>query len=715
MGVEKFIRSSIIIACCFCSSAAYSQKSFLVDSGMAVFYPKGYDSIQHSPSFAIQKPLHASAPVPANWKLTPVFEYDGEKTVVRLSYDQSADLYGNGEVTGPLRRNGTKITLWNTDNFAFGKDNGKRLYQSHPWLMGVRADGSSFGILADNTYETEFDCANPLVISSKAPPFRILIIERESPQKLVQALAELTGKIELPPLWSLGYHQSRYSYFPDTQVLDIAGEFRKRSLPADVIWMDIDYMNKYKVFTFDKAAFPDPATLNKQLREMNFRSVYMIDPGIKLEKGYALYDAGTKRNYWVQDKNKTTFVGKVWPGDCVFPDFTMPAVRTWWSGLYKSFIAKGIDGVWNDMNEPAVFDGPGGTMPVDNFHRGGGALPSGTHARYHNVYGYLMVKASREGILKANPSKRPFVLSRANFLGGQQYAATWTGDNLSTWEHLKLATPMVLNLGLSGQPFSGPDLGGFSGTPSPELFAHWISVGVFYPFCRNHSAKSTGAQEPWSFGPAVEHQARVALNRRYRLLPYLYTQFYHASVNGMPVMQPLFFADITDTTLRKEEASFLFGPDILVEPAWVTNPVKPKGKWTRFQLEDELLDTSRVQPTLYLREGAMLPLTSRLIQSTREFRTDSLNVLVSPNAAGYASGEIYLDAGEGFDYQQGDYEVLSLRYQANKNGQAMLTCEQTAGNAGKRLRWFRIGVVGEGGVKYSEWMPGNHMILPTRE
>lgn len=250
----------------------------------------------------------------------------------------------------------------------------------------------------------------------------------------------------MPPLWALGFHQCRFTYTPDSRVKEVIDEFRARRIPCDVIWMDIDYMNGFRIFTFDKKNFPDPTGLNDYIHSKDFKAVYMIDPGVKIDKKYFVYRQGTKGDHWVKKSDGKTFVGKVWPGNCVFPDFTNPATREWWGSLYKDFIATGIDGVWNDMNEPSVFDSPNKTMPIDNIHMGGGALPRDIHLRYHNVYGMLMVESSRQGILNANPDKRPFVLSRANFLGGQRYGATWTGDNASTWQYLRMSIPMSLNL-----------------------------------------------------------------------------------------------------------------------------------------------------------------------------------------------------------------------------------------------------------------------------
>lgn len=360
-------------------------------------------------------------------------------------------------------------------------------------------------------------------------------------------------------------------------------------------------------------------------------------------------------------------------------------------------MARGIDGVWNDMNEPAVFNTePRKTMPLHNWHRGGGDLPAGPHARYHNVYGLLMVRATREGILAANPDKRPFVLTRANFLGGQRYAATWTGDNASTWEHLRLAIPMTLNLGLSGQPFNGPDLGGFGREAAGELWAHWIAMGALFPFARGHAQKDLPPKEPWAFGPGVENVARVALERRYRLLPYLYTLFRDSSLDGQPVMRPVFFADPRDPALRGEDRAFLVGDDLLVVPKWAERPGLPRGLWRTVSLVGEDSAADKYQPDLRLRGGAILPL-GRVIQSTAEESLDPLTLLVSLDGQGHASGRLYEDAGDGFAYREGDY-LLTTYEAVQQGGEVRVTIASSEGRRSRPARRIVVQLVTASGL-----------------
>ncbi|MDT8401669.1 MAG: glycoside hydrolase family 31 protein [Bacteroidales bacterium] len=703
MKISTILIISIIL---LVPGISYSQSSFLAEDGIAVFYPTEFDSTQTLPSIIIEKELLPREALPSSWEIIPDFSVNEDKSLVEISYGPDVDLYGTGEVTGSLRRNDTEIELWNTDNYGYRKAQGKRLYQSHPWIMGVRKDGSAFGIIADNTWKQSFNLKNPITISSDGPPFRVIIIERETPQELLKTLAELTGKIEMPPIWALGYQQCRFSYFPDTKVREVAYEFRKRKIPCDVIWVDIDYMDNFKVFTFHPERFPDPDGLNHYLHSLNIKSVWMIDPGVKKEDGYIVYEEGTAGDHWVYTNNNEVFTGNVWPGECVFPDFTIPETRQWWGSLYRGFIQTGIDGVWNDMNEPSVFNRQGGTMPETNWHRGGGLLQPGPHLRYHNIYGLLMVKASRDGILKANPGKRPFVLSRSNFLGGQKYAATWTGDNASTWEHFKMATPMVLNLGLSGQPFTGPDLGGYRGSPDTSLFANWIAVGAFYPFCRSHTEKGTGAQEPWAFGEEVENVSRKALERRYRLMPYLYTLFWEASQTGLPVMRPVFFADITNLTLRSEDEAFMWGDDLLIIPQWAENPGLPGGIWRTISLLDADAENDGYQPELRQRGGSIIPLGS-LIQSTDEFKTDSTTLFVCLDENNKAGGTLYVDEGDGFDYRNGDFEVLTFNAKKIGKKKVIVRCKSAGTSQTKDQRYYQIGLVSDTGIFYSDWEDSN--------
>lgn len=706
---KKILVGLIIIVLTAISAFAKDSRDCIIADRVAVFYPADFDSTANMPSFALVKELPAIGNVPSVWDMNPVFYHSGNRTCFSLPVKKGTSLYGTGEVTGKLLRNNTDITIWNTDNYNYLSHDGKRLYQSHPWVLGVNPDGSSFGVISDNTWKQELVLDDSIRLISDGPASRVIVIERDSPQEVLEELSDLTGKEELPPLWSLGYHQCRYTYSPDSRAKEVADEFRKRHIPCDVIWFDIDYMDKYKVFTFDKNKFPNPSGLNKYLHDRNFKSIWMIDPGVKLEDGYSVYESGNINDVWVKDKNGNDFIGKVWPGECKFPDFTQPKTRKWWAELYYDFMHTGIDGVWNDMNEPSVFETEDHTMPIDNMHLGGGLIPAGHHLRYHNVYGMLMIKSSREGIMKVNPEKRPFILSRSGYLGSYRYGATWTGDNMSSMEHLKLSVPMSLNLGLSGQYFSGPDIGGFAKNATPELFGQWIALGAFYPFSRGHASNDVNNKEPWAFGPEIENVSRIALNRRYRLLPYIYTTFQKASSTGIPVMQPVFFADIKDTTLRREEQSFLFGSDLMIIPKWAKNPAMPKGNWKVISITGEDSRNDKYQPDVLIREGAIVP-SGKAIECTAGYSTDSLTLFVSVDKRGNAEGRLYEDSGDGFGYKEGQY-AISVFSATTKGRKVTIRVRRESGFLDLKPKVYKIILMTDKGKAESKWLSGNKLVV----
>lgn len=687
-----------------------------IGDGVVRFHASEQAQQNAHPSYAIEREIVAKPP-PASIKTKPSFSTEGQHQVVTIPVEAGASTYGTGEAPGPLLRNGRTITCWNTDAYGYD-DKAPSLYQSHPWVLAVRADGTAFGVLADTTYRCMIDLTGVgssgghIVFRADGPAFPVIIIDRDSPQAVVMALADLTGKMPLPPKWALGYHQCRYSYFPEARVREIAQMFRDKDIPCDVIWFDIDYMEGFRVFTFNPKHFPDPKKLNEDLLADGFHNVWMIDPGLKsrkeaspnepsvevyakesdelkkardVQRGHyqAILDSGTKINAWVTTSAGQPYEGEVWPSWCYFPDYTQPKVRQWWAELYRSFLDQGVTGVWNDMNEPAVFNVKSKTMPEDNIHLGdpelirpngqaqGASGAKGDHARYHNVYGMQMIRGTREGIQAVQPEKRPFVLSRANYIGGQRYGATWTGDNSADWYHLEASIPMALNVGLSGQPFIGPDIGGFAGNgpagAEGKLFARWMGFGALLPFARGHTGKENIDKEPWSFGPEVEATCRRALQRRYRLMPYLYTTFREASITGLPVARPLFFADPKDQALRSEDDAFLLGSDVLVAarvtPDRGRTALLPQGSWRKFAFESETPDPDL--PDLYLRGGAILA-TGPVMEYVDEKPLNPLTLYISLDGSGRAAGTLYEDAGDGYGYQNGDYRLAT--YRASREG-----------------------------------------------
>jgi alpha-glucosidase len=672
---------------------------------------------------ALRAELAESAPehTPA-WG--PDFSRDAAgRWVTRLACPPGTCFYGTGEVSGPLARNGQRITLWNTDSFGYTRET-PSLYQSHPWVLGVREDGSAFGLLVDTTYRTEIALGErtprpaenngkpgatrapgapgpgEVVVASEGLAPAVYLIEAEGPEGVLEELASLIGTAPLPPLWALGFHQCRYSYESEHEVLGLAEDFRDRWIPCDAIWLDIDYMQEARPFTTDPHRFPDPEKLILNLRTQGFRTVWILDPGIKADPKDETYAAGLKLGAFTRERGGEVFEGDVWPGRCVWPDFTSARVRRWWGELTARFVRCGADGVWNDMNEPSVFDGPGRTMPETNLHDADPDLGGpDTHARYHNVYGMQMARASFEGLLRERPDRRPFVLSRSNFLGGQRYACCWTGDSASTWEHLAWTIPMMLNLGLSGQPFAGCDIGGFAEDADADLFARWMGIGALLPFARAHSDKSTARHEPWSFGPECEHACRVALERRYRLLPYLYTLFRHAERTGVPPMRPLLMADPADPALRDAEDSFLLGPDLLVRarvrPTGPCRAPMPRGLWRRIEPVDHTEVDDEHLPELFVRGGAILPM-GPLMQHTGQRRLDPVTLVISLDEAGEARGELFEDDGDGFGYREGD--CLHTVYAAKRiDHRVRVWVEAASGNRQRPLRAAEVIVLLDGG------------------
>ncbi|MEZ6319012.1 MAG: glycoside hydrolase family 31 protein [Phycisphaerales bacterium] len=686
-----------------------------IAEGIARTRRAGSDPAAFPPSLILERDPTPTGPAPACFPVRPNLArtLDGRE-VVTVAIDEGTSLYATGEVAGPLLRNGRRTVCWNTDKPGY-TDADPSLYQSHPWVLAVRADGSSFGVLLDTTWRTEIDLtrAHQIRFATEGPPCWVYLIDGSSPQQVLERLATLIGTMPLPARWTLGYHQCRYSDEPAARVEQIAREFRQRRIPCDVIWMDIDYMDRFRIFTFDPVKFPDPRALNAHLHERGFKSVWMIDPGPAADPGYFVYDQGCALDAWITDWRAEPFVAPVWPPRVVWPDFTRADVGEWWGGLYRDFMATGVDGVWNDMNEPAIVREDDAGMPIDNLHRGGlGNLPPGPHAQYHNAYGQLMVRATHAGVARANPDKRPFVLTRANLMGGHRYAATWTGDNTATWNDVRWSISMVVNLGLSGQPFAGPDLGGFIHAGDPGMYARWFGFGSMLPFCRGHAANNNIEKEPWAFGPETEATCRRALERRYRLLPYLYTVFEASSRTGVPVNRPVFFADPADPRLRGEDRSFLVGSDLLVlaqpDEGWGVEHALPAGRWRAFEPVEGPPDPNLAD--LRARPGAIIPL-GPVVQHTGERPVDPLTLIVSLDEGGEAAGELYEDAGDGFGYRSGDF--CRLGFVARRHGGVVrVTTTRLGGDRPATDRVVEVRVLTESGVRTAAGRSGGAIDVP---
>jgi alpha-glucosidase len=606
--------------------------------------------------------------------------------------------FGLGDKVGPLDRRGQSFRLWNTDAFHF-QESTDPIYKSIPFFIAVRGRRST-GVLFDNTWPSSFDFGatqrDIYSFGAESGPVDYYVFFGPDPKQVVRTYAWLTGLPPLPPLWSLGFQQSRFSYETESRVREIAARLRSDKIPADVLYLDIDFQRDRRPFTVDTERFPHFDQLLADLKREKFHVVVISDLHIArvADAGYAAYDSGKAGDDFVKNPDGSIYVGTVWPGPSVFPDFTRQKTRDWWGSLYKNFLAEGVAGFWNDMNEPSVFLTGNLTMPDTVQHRideSGFRPRTANHAEIHNVYGMENSRATYEGLLKLNPDLRPFVLTRATYAGGQRYGATWTGDNTSSWNHLRLTTPMLLNLGLSGFGLCGADVGGFIGTPGPELLTRWTELATFQPIDRNHTNKGSGDKEVWVHGPEQEAIRRRYIEERYRLLPYLYTAVEELSRTGLPVVRPLFleFPSATkdlhplDIDAGNE---FLFGHDLLVAPSpFPEQPDSyelnlPPGAWydywtgARIQTATEGEEVAReillIQPKLdtlpvYVREGAILPLQP-LVQSTDERPQGPLTLRVYPGKN--CRGSLYLDDGKTLAYKRGEFLRMEFSCKVTPNG-----------------------------------------------
>ncbi|MEM1723612.1 MAG: glycoside hydrolase family 31 protein [Candidatus Jordarchaeales archaeon] len=630
-------------------------------------------------------------------------EWDGEQVRCWKEMPENEHYFGFGEKTGPLDKRDQALTMWNTDN-VYHYTPTDPIYGSVPFFMALR-DGRSYGIFFNNTHRSSFDMgkesASYYSFGAERGPLEYYFIYGPEPKKVLFYYTELTGRPFLPPVWSLGYHQCRWSYYPESKVKEVASELRKRKIPCDAIWLDIDHMNGFRVFTWDKEKFPNPKKMIEELGRDGFKTVVIVDPGVKVEKGYHVYEEGLAHDCFVRLPNGELFTGDVWPGPCHFPDFANSKVREWWGLLFKELLDMGVAGIWLDMNEPSVF--PNKTIRPDAVHNADGRLTD--HREIHNVYGFLMAKATYEGLLRHQPNKRPFILTRSFFAGIQRYAAVWTGDNESSWEHLRLSINMCLNLGVSGVPFVGVDIGGFRRSPSPELFARWIQLGVFYPFCRNHTMTGTPDQEPWAFGKEVESISRKYIELRYRLLPYIYNCFYQAYKTGVPVMRAMFIEFPDDPHIFSgtidgyvSERQFMFGDWLLVAPivyegARTRIVYLPKGEWFNFWTNEKItgglpiiVEAPLDVCPIFVKGGAIIPMRN-VVQFSDEKPINPLVLNVYPS--GTSKVEYYEDDGVSFNYTKGEY--LIVEYTCTKNGDTIkFEASEKKGNYNPGMRTLEV-------------------------
>ncbi|MGI4827806.1 MAG: TIM-barrel domain-containing protein [Janthinobacterium lividum] len=632
--------------------------------------------------------------------------------------------FGLGDKPGPLDRSGEAFTMWNTDHFGW-QESTDPIYKSIPFFLDMR-QGRTLGVFFNNTYRSSFDFgrenASEYSFGSEDGPADYFLLYGPAPKAVLRSYAWLTGPTPLPPLWSLGFQQSRYSYSPESELVDVEHRLRADKIPADVLWLDIDFQKNNMPFTVDPDRFPNFPQLVKNLAADRFHLAVITDlhiarqPGI----GYAPFDSGVAGDHFVKLPDGSTYVGVVWPGPAVFPEFTQQRTLAWWGSLFKPFVADGVAGFWNDMNEPAVFNTSTKTMPDNVQHRidmPGFAKRTTDHREIHNVYGMLNSEGTYDGMLALRPNERPFVMTRASFAGGQRYAVTWTGDNSSTWNHLRMTMPQLMNLGLSGFSMAGADVGGFAGSPPADLLTKWIEVAAFQPIDRDHSAKGTRRHEVWVDGPAQEAIRRRFIEERYRLLPYLYTATEQTAQDGVPLMRPL-FVEFPDATTDRHPidldaggSEFLVGPDLLVAPNPSPEEIAPyevhlpPGTWYDYWTGERFERASKTQardleqrdqlhpaqplmitPTLevlpvYVRGGSIVP-TEPLTQSTEEMPQGPLTLRIYPalDKTTPCAGEVYTDDGHSFNYKRGEYARIGFTCALAQDGSLSITIAPQVGH-----------------------------------
>ncbi|HVU34170.1 MAG TPA: TIM-barrel domain-containing protein [Opitutaceae bacterium] len=615
---------------------------------------------------------------------TGTFGVCGTAWMFQFHHEPTMQFYGLGEHSGTLEKSGQRMKCWHTDLFGdFSADEVRRLppnpmYASMPWVI-VRQGDCHVGLLVDHPGSVFIELAsNFLWARCPSPEMRrqsfylgaregqpdLYVIVGPSLPELTRKLQHLVGRTPLPPLWALGYHQSRWGYAGPRDLRAIDDRLRRHRIPCDGLWLDIDYMDAYQVFTFAPEHWGRARDVKRAvaaLARAGRRVVPILDPGVKARRGYAVCDDGLARGMFCQHPGGRPFVGFVWSGSTYFPDFSRPEVRAWWAGLVRTFAATGVAGAWLDMNDPAV-----GSVELDDMLFDRGRRP---HASYHNQYALGMARASHAGMLAARPDTRPFLLTRSAAFSTSRYAAMWTGDNVSSWHHLRMSIPLSLGLALSGVPFNGADVAGFFDNTTPALAVAWYKAAFLFPFFRNHSEYRTRRQEPWALGAAACTVITHYIRLRYKLLPYLYQLFIAQAETGEAILRPLFydFADTAGCPLGRIDDEFLVGPALLQAPVVHENRTSRAlvlpgparwfsahdGRWLTGGRTVTARAAGGATP-LYVREGALVPMQAGERTDARNDLADlEVHCFLRPDTRGTHPLRYACDDGESFAYQRG--------------------------------------------------------------
>lgn len=640
--------------------------------------------------------------------------YIGEQVTTYKKMQTAERFIGLGEKTGDLDRKGNAYTHWNSDVAGYSIKHDP-LYSTIPFYIGIHHQ-INYGIFLDNTYQSDFNfgASNNRFSSfgAQGGEMNYYFIYHKKLADIITSYTDITGRMKMPPLWSLGYQQNRWSYYPETEVFRIAQTLREKKIPADGITLDIHYMDSYKLFTWDKARFPNPIAMTKKLETMGFKTTVIVDPGIKVEPHYPAYDRGIKSNIFIKYPDSTNYSAEVWPGWCHFPDFTSAKGREWWKKETDFFAQSGVSGIWNDMNEIATW---GQKMPSNILYDYDGIKT--TNKQAHNVYGMQMARSSFEGAV-ATMKKRPFILTRASYAGIQRYSAMWTGDNRSEDNHMIAGVRLMNSLGLSGVAFTGMDIGGFTGNPSINLYARWIQIGAFNPYFRNHTTDNSKSSEPWSYGENVLEISRKYINLRYTLMPYLYSAFYEATQNGLPIMRTLaidntFDSKVYDTQFQNQ---YFYGQSFMVAPFESTEKFGkiyfPSGLWYDiYTAEKETGNQEKIVPLsvdklpVYVKGSSIIPLQS-LVQSTSIKPTDTL-VLHVFKGESINSFVYYEDDGQSYNYETGDFYKRIITYNPTKK---TIFLSKVQGRFNTNFKYIKIVLTGFANVNNLK-IAGNSITL----
>ncbi|MDK0887874.1 glycoside hydrolase family 31 protein [Clostridium perfringens] len=604
-----------------------------------------------------------------NEDFQPSFK-DEEGNVYISKVNDCLAYYGLGEKGGDLNKRGCYTENFNTDD-PETDDDSITYYKTIPFYVALKEE-ATYGIFFDNSFRSYFDMGKEMgdriFFGAIGGQIQYYFIPGENIKEVVKNYTALTGRMEMPPLWSLGYQQCRFSYFSQEELRELVKTFEEKDIPLDVVYLDIDYMDGFRVMTFKTPNFDDAAGLISDLKEKGIRTITIIDPGVKVDEEYDVFKRGKEGNHFTKKLDGEMFIGAVWPGDSAFPDFSNKDCREWWKSELKKFISEhGMDGIWNDMNEPCVFNNDHKTMLETCLHNSDNGVIE--HKEFHNRYGFEMSRCSKEAQEELHPNERGFSMTRATYAGGQRYSSVWTGDNMSLWSQMRMSISMNANLGISGFSFVGNDVSGFGLDSSEELFIRWMEMGPFIPIFRNHSNMYTRRQEPWAFGPRAEKIAKKSIELRYELLPYIYDLYYISHKEGLPIFRPMIMEYEKDMNLLNMREQFMLGENMLVAPVLYEGERSktvylPKGSWFNYFTMEKLqggkwykLPCELDEILVFVKEGSIIPTYNKKFRNVKERPKNILLKVFGENAKGFH----YNDDGHSMEYLEGKYTYMDIK------------------------------------------------------